>query len=434
MQFRSLALFRSLSVFFSVLGYALLAIASHVYLAFPIGLFATGLVSIILGFICALLDNKASSQFIFGFALLFRILAIVTLPIYEDDFQRYLWDGRQLVTTGNPYDSTPSDAFGNASIPENFQRILDNINYPDFPTVYGPTFQLFFAFSYLLAPGSLIVWKLVLLCLDLSILIWLYRDSSSKSVSISKYSPLLLYGWCPLLIFETHINAHADLIGISFAFIAWICFQTRFFAAMAVALAFAVGCKLFACVLIPFFLWGKNFRTWGIFLLGIALIYLPFALQGSWGGFEGQLAMGQVWEFNSLGFAALGYFFDGAIQRRFALGLTGIGMIFIWSYWKRNDIETLSAIQFCLGWGLLFSPVINPWYLLWLLPWAIWSYSITVWISFFAVLLSYCTFQNLGHTGPGLFEHPIWVRPLEFSIIAVAATYEFRQTVVLKRK
>src|SRR3954452_13601957 len=36
-------------------------------------------------------------------AVVFRLIGFLGQPIYEDDFYRYLWDGRAFALTGNPY-------------------------------------------------------------------------------------------------------------------------------------------------------------------------------------------------------------------------------------------------------------------------------------------------------------------------------------------
>src|SRR5262249_12621573 len=44
---------------------------------------------------------------ILGFALLFRVCLLFSQPIQEDDFYRYLWDGKVVASGLNPYGITP---------------------------------------------------------------------------------------------------------------------------------------------------------------------------------------------------------------------------------------------------------------------------------------------------------------------------------------
>ena len=72
---------------------------------------------------------------VIGFALLFRLIGFLGQPLYEDDFYRYLWDGRSFALSGNPYQHPPADSFGQAELPPKFDEILSRINYPEIPTI-----------------------------------------------------------------------------------------------------------------------------------------------------------------------------------------------------------------------------------------------------------------------------------------------------------
>ena len=97
--------------------------------------------------------NVDAAKPMWVFAILFRVTGLFAEPIFEDDWYRYLWDGRTFVVEGNPYDRAP-DAYFAAEVPEQFGRILDGVNYPGVPTIYGPVCQYVFAASYLVAAGG----------------------------------------------------------------------------------------------------------------------------------------------------------------------------------------------------------------------------------------------------------------------------------------
>jgi hypothetical protein len=69
---------------------------------------------------------------------------------------------------------------------------------------------------------------------------------------------------------------------------------------------------------------------------------------------------------------------------------------------------------------LLFSPVINPWYLLWLLPFAVYSRDLWPWAASAAVCLSYITGLNTGREDIAAFAIAPWAQTLEWLLIAVA--------------
>ena len=92
-------------------------------------------------------------------ALAFRLCGLWGVPVFEDDWFRYLWDGYRFFETGSPYGFAPMQAFADESVPAAFQRILDQINNPHLPTIYGPTTEYAFLFSHMLAPASLTPFK-----------------------------------------------------------------------------------------------------------------------------------------------------------------------------------------------------------------------------------------------------------------------------------
>jgi len=164
-------------------------------------------------------DFRPTLLWLLAFALLFRLLGVLTFPVLEDDFYRYLWDGRMFAQTGSPYGVVPADFFQSINLTERFETILDGINHPDVATIYGPTLQLVFGLSYQLAPGA--VWPLqcVFALADVAVLLILLKfvapDSRSHLVCWS------LYAWSPLLIKEFATTAHPDVLGALFVVIAF---------------------------------------------------------------------------------------------------------------------------------------------------------------------------------------------------------------------
>ena len=102
-------------------------------------------------------------------------------------------------------------------------------------------------------------------------------------------------------------------------------------------------------------------------------------------------------------------------------GLLIFAAAFYWlmrRYWSGKDSEPPLDIVF--GMFFLVSPVINPWYLQWLLPFAamrprFWSVTALAVVS-----LSYTTGYNLGDPSLYAYAHPVWLRPLEFGLISLA--------------
>ena len=98
------------------------------------------------------------SREILFFGLGFRLIAFVAVPVMEDDHHRFLWDGYRFAATGDPYAKPPQARFGDDTVPAEFRAVLDRINHPDVPTIYGPLTEWAFRLSHAIAPARLARW------------------------------------------------------------------------------------------------------------------------------------------------------------------------------------------------------------------------------------------------------------------------------------
>lgn len=341
-------------------------------------------------------DNYCwSMRSIFGWAVVFRLIAFSADPIYEDDWYRYLWDGWRL-TEGLPvYGVAPMDSFGDDRLPLALQRILDGVNYPERPTVYGPVAQLFFGISAWIQAGSLAVLKGVWFGLELLLLGAMFRWARPQG--------FIIYAWCPLLIFEVFFNAHLELVGLGLLCCGWMLRDRGKWMAAGLLLALAVGARWFAFPLALLLLKDSDRNGWISFIVGCLGV-------AGLGQILGGTEVGQVWnllrewEFNSTVFALVQW----EIGRNGALTIFALGTVGLWLWaWNRGDAHLGSWVILGL---LVLGPVANSWYFLWLLPFAIWRMEAWHLSVMGAVSLSYLCAYNLGGDG---YEHPFWLRPME---------------------
>ena len=341
-------------------------------------------------------------------AVAFRLCGLAGGPFYEDDFYRYLWDGYRFATTGSPYGPAPEAFFVDPSVPPAMQSILSGINYPELPTIYAPVTQAIFLLGYWLQPGSVAALQAILILLDLALVVLLLRLAPARNV--------LLYAWCPLVIKEIAFTAHPDGAGACLLLAAVVLSRDHRWQGAAIALGLAAGAKAFGLVLAPLVLAGAHFRHWLLFAATVAAVYAPFALSGG-----SELASLQVfareWEFNSWLFGLLKAILP-AFDARLAVGLAFAAF---WGWYHvtyfRSQTGTIPRGDWIFGGLLAVSPVINPWYLLWLLPFAAVYPTIWAWTASLAVLLSYVTGLNLQDHAMQPFGQPLWARGLEFGLI-----------------
>ena len=341
-------------------------------------------------------------------AVAFRLCGLAGGPFFEDDFYRYLWDAYRFATTGTPYGAAPEAFFVDPAVPAVFHGVLDGINYPELPTIYAPVTQLVFLLGYWLQPGSVTALQAILILVDLATVALLLRLAPAGSV--------MLYAWCPLVVKEIAFTAHPDGAGVCLLLAAIVLARDRRWRIAAVCLGLAAGAKTFGLVLAPLVLAGARIRHWMLFGATLAAVYAPFALRGGT-----DLASLQVfareWEFNSALFGLL-----ATVTPRFEARLV-LGLLFA-AFWgcyylrySRSGARGIPRGDWVYGALLAASPVINPWYLLWVLPFAALFPSVWTWTASAAVLLGYVTGLNMRDYEMDPYAQPLWARGLEFGLI-----------------
>jgi alpha-1,6-mannosyltransferase len=339
-------------------------------------------------------------------------------PLLEDDHHRYLWDGFLTATTGQPYAFAPQHFFGQATVPEAMQAALSNINHPELPTVYGPVWQALFALSYWLAPGALWPIKAALLLGSLGLLALL------RSAGVAPCWALLLV-LHPLVVKESMISAHPDLLIGAALLWASLLWQRAKPSPAALVVCLAIGMKLSALIVLPFFLFTRegriHLRTCGAVLIGLALLLAPQLAAYFAADTQGLAALGGQWVFNPLLFRPLMALFGESAAR------------------------TLIAIAFCIAWCaialrllaakdaappivpvfvalLLLSPVVNAWYWLWILPLALQRFSLVTWVGASVSLCAYAhmlSALSLGNAA-STFVVPMWATTLQLVSLGAA--------------
>ena len=346
-------------------------------------------------------------------AVVFRACGLAGGPFFEDDFYRYLWDAYRFAQDGTPYGVAPEAFFADPGVPAAFQDILDQVNYPELPTIYGPVTQLVFLAAYGVRPGSVMALQAILVLVDLLAIGLLLRMAPARGV--------LLYAWCPLVVKEIAFTAHPDGVAVCLLLAAVVLAGERRLKGAAACLALGAGAKVLALLLAPLVLVRGRPAHWAVFAGVLALLYLPFVWQG--GTDLATLAVfAREWEFNAALYGLLASWMPAG-GARLACGLAVAGA-WGWYYLRyRRSADAVPRGDWVYGGFLALSPVVNPWYLLWLLPFAAIRPSVWAWTASGAVLLAYVTGLNLNDLTVHPFGHPPWVRPVEYGLIAAAIAY-----------
>jgi len=348
------------------------------------------------------------------FAILFRLAALGGKPLFEDDLHRYLWDGKVWASGINPYFYSPDSYFLEDLRDENW----NGINYKDVPTIYPPLAQMFFRASWHVAPNSQAAFKGLLLLFDLGVIAVLLALLPRLGQPRHR---VLLYAWNPLVIKEISNSGHLDVIAVFFVVLC--CFFSvlgrRLFSATALALAILV--KLFPLVLLPALI--RHFRVRDFLLLAGILVagYLPF-----WDAqellFTGLGTYAAQWEFNDSGFVLLSFLFGPVTGSpgTWAKAIVAIGLLFLGLGLSRtaaaSTIGRARAFFLLIGALLIFSPTVDTWYLVWIVPFLCF-FRLRSWL-----LLTGTALAAYGYLWQG--EDFWWIRALEYGPFYVVLAIE----------
>jgi alpha-1,6-mannosyltransferase len=359
-------------------------------------------------------QEKLSIQTLIFWSVCFRCIGLFAEPLFEDDHYRFLWDGYTFSRFGSPYGIPPAAFFSDLEVPFVFQRVLDNINYPDVPTIYGPVLEIVFLACYLVKAASLLPLKLILVAADFGVI-----GILSKRISPQH---LLLYAWCPNLIRETAFTAHPETLGIFFL-LAALNAKTSAEHKLPFLTALAIGVKMTAFVAAPFLFWPVRLRQISYFLLALLAVYLPVLLSGT-SDLETLRMFLSQWEYNSSLFAMLTSLgFSRPTSQVIGAGVVLAVALPLFLHWRR-DPKRFPRLDLLFFVFFLCSPVFNPWYALWMLPFMAMYPSITLFTALFLLNLSYYNGMNVPSLGLLPYEHPTWLRWVEFGSIGPIALLE----------
>jgi alpha-1,6-mannosyltransferase len=340
---------------------------------------------------------------------------LVSQPVaYSLDIFRYMWDGRLILHGVNPYDYVPANPhlFHLRTWP--YWRIMGWKNWPE---AYPPLAQIYFGVIALLTKGALFQYKALLIVNDLVSLFLFYAvlckrrlaitqqggkksqlDSCGTSKGAIRFSYLscrltnsdlwnfALFALFPPLLVESFGAGHVDVFAIPWVLLAWLFRLQNRFGWMGFAIAMATCIKLYPIVLFAA-LWDKQqvrgiMKSLIVFAVSAGIVCVPFLSAGT-----------RLTEFVShvsqMGYnGSIEYILEkcfGSVIDRYSTVFVIAAELVVWGFILFTKLYRLPTEQkVCLA-GLTFilaSPVVHPWYLLTLLPFAIVAKDIaTLWLA-----------------------------------------------------
>jgi len=290
-------------------------------------------------------------------ALAAHLLQWVAPPTLSDDLYRYLWDGRVQSAGISPFLHPPDDA----ALEPLRDPLWRAVNHKSIRTIYPPLAQLLFRGVDKLwhSPWAM---KAIsgLFSLGIVMLLLVGGGNSGRRAA-------LLYGWCPLAASESAGNGHVDSVALFWTLAGALLAQrpgARAIAASA-ATAAAIATKMLGVLLLPALARRQGWRAAVAALALTALCYLPFAGAGA-RLFEGLSVYATTWRFNGALHPLLALAAGEAAARWLLVAALVLGAAIVWA----RRVPPVAAAAALLALLILGSPVVHPWYVLWLLPFA----------------------------------------------------------------
>jgi hypothetical protein len=410
-----------------------------------------------------------------------RIIALTGPVLLSDDIYRYVWDGRVNLAGFDPYAHPPAA--------EELSALRDDtwnsINHPELRTIYPAGAQAIFLSLAWLGPHPK-VFRVAMGLFDLGVVAFVFLlavrrapiDASWEARNHRAGKAALTYGLCPLACVESAMSGHLDSAAL-LAFLGALALlppkqKNGFWSGAMLGMGAAI--KLAPALLLPV-LARRRWSLWLGFGLTVTLCYLPFAFSGA-AAFETLDAFARKWEANAGPFALakLGFekviavatgasstqdmvhlrFLDSAAQALdptfFSLHKDGpmdplrpgafpvsdlalacakllgvLVLVVVYAKaWQRRECPLESA-YLVLGALVLVSPVLHPWYVLWVLPVAAVRGSYP-WFAFAAAVpLGYLPLKSWWTMG--VWREPAWSLGVQTGVLLAAYGFD-----VLSRK
>ncbi len=391
----------SCSIVYYVFGYHLERSNFSLLLALYSGLFAA---YILLFF--------SEFKYKFALGLFFRTILILQIPNLSQDFYRFIWDGRLMVSEINPYSFLPVDLVDkvfDAQFLIAKMGALSAHNHSNYP----PLNQLIFAIGAFLSPknllGNVLVMKIIIILADIGV--YFFGRKILEFLNLRKEN-IHYYFLNPLVVIELTGNLHFEGVMMFFLCLGFYFFFKSKYSFSAVFLALAILTKLIPLMLLPFFFNKIPANKLISFYMIIGLIcivaFIPFYDEHLVSNYSKTVGLWFTnFEFNGsiyylsreIGYWVTGYNIIAIIGK-----ITPFFIVLFIGYLAFKKSNFLQNQYFSLMVYFFLSTTIHPWYLISMLFLGVFLYNQTIWIWSFTVIFSYS-----AYAGNQFEEKPIFL-------------------------
>ena len=368
---------------------------------------------------------------------------LLALPIFSRDVFAYIGQGRLVAAGQDPY-------VDGISTMNNWFQLGADITWAEDETPYGPLYlNVEFWVNQLVGTSpdlSVLIFRLVafsgvILCMVyVPKIAALHKVSGAKATWISVANPLFLISFVA--------SAHNDSLMIGLALAGTYYAATRRGVLGVVLIAASIGVKPITLVLLPFIGllwagpdagWWKKIRYWAYTLL---LVFIIMAVIGWANGYgfgwlkvmlgtgTGAVIFAPVGALNALlsgALSTMGLPSDWLLPALKLIGrLSSVGLVLLLIF-KGKPSHLIQRMALAFSALVVLSPIIQPWYILWLLPFfaitgirddwqLLWVYVTTAFFIAFGAADQLFIWQFLSDLDP-------WVKHLSTGISWAAMAY-----------
>ena len=340
-------------------------------------------------------------------ALTLRLVFIAAIPNFSQDFYRFIWDGRLILSGLNPYLTTPDNLM--ISQPNLFPQMktlfegmgaLSAEHYSNYPPLHQLPFILAAIISKHSILGSVVILRLLLIGADIGILFF------GKKLLRKLQLPTRNIYWFilnPLVIVELTGNLHFEGLMLFFFVMALYYVHTQKWHLAALTMALSIAVKLVPILSLPLFLnklgWKKSIRFYLTVGIVFMLLFAPFLKDNF---FENYSATIGLWfskfEFNASFYYLLNWGVETILNFELihsmgviVVSFIGLQIIYQLLQNKTKTTALITTVLWVFTGYYLISTTVHPWYIISLLLLSIftpfkfakvWSYTLI--LSYFA--------------------------------------------------
>ena len=325
-----------------------------------------------------------------------RVLFLPSIPNLSQDFYRFIWDGRLLISGINPYVFTPEqlangllktteltslEAISNAKILIQGMGSLNASHYSNYPPINQLCFALAALFAKTSVLGSVIVLRIIIIGSDLGILYFGKKLLERLNLPAKN---IFWYFLNPFIIIELTGNLHFE--GVMLFFVIWSLYllDKKRWVLAAILLGVSVSVKLLPLLFLPLFykylapdgLFKKGFwkmkKFYWVTLATIVFTFAPFASKTFISNFSATIGLWfQNFEFNAsvyyiirwIGFQTVGWNIIATVGLILPM-VVFICIVLLAVFRKYNTTQKLiTGMLLAVSIYFLLATTVHPWYI-----------------------------------------------------------------------